>query len=104
MLEHMVDTVLYFEGDRYASHRILRSVKNRFGSTNEIGVFEMTDKGLQGSEQSFRVYVKLESQRGFRVSGGMHHGRHQAYAFGSTGVGMPDQFRTAQENCGRNRL
>ena len=41
MLEHMVDTVLYFEGDRYASYRILRGVKNRFGSTNEIGVFEM---------------------------------------------------------------
>ena len=47
VLEHMVDTVLYFEGDRYASYRILRSVKNRFGSTNEIGVFEMTDKGLR---------------------------------------------------------
>lgn len=46
VLEHMVDTVLYFEGDRYASYRILRSVKNRFGSTNEIGVFEMREEGL----------------------------------------------------------
>ena len=46
VLEHMVDTVLYFEGDRYASYRILRSVKNRFGSTNEIGVFEMGNEGL----------------------------------------------------------
>ena len=46
MLEHMVDTVLYFEGDRYASYRLLRGVKNRFGSTNEIGVFEMQEKGL----------------------------------------------------------
>ena len=46
VLEHMVDTVLYFEGDRHASYRVLRSVKNRFGSTNEIGVFEMRDKGL----------------------------------------------------------
>lgn len=46
VLEHMVDTVLYFEGDRYASYRILRGVKNRFGSTNEIGVFEMQEKGL----------------------------------------------------------
>ena len=46
VLEHMVDTVLYFEGDRYASYRILRAVKNRFGSTNEIGVFEMSDRGL----------------------------------------------------------
>ena len=46
VLEHMVDTVLYFEGDRYAAYRILRGVKNRFGSTNEIGVFEMKDVGL----------------------------------------------------------
>ncbi len=47
ILEHMVDTVLYFEGDRYASYRILRAVKNRFGSTNEIGVFEMCQSGLR---------------------------------------------------------
>lgn len=46
VLEHMVDTVLYFEGDRHASYRILRGVKNRFGSTNEIGVFEMKGDGL----------------------------------------------------------
>jgi DNA repair protein RadA/Sms len=47
VLEHLVDTVLYFEGDRFASHRLLRSVKNRFGATHEIGVFEMVDRGLQ---------------------------------------------------------
>ncbi len=47
VLEHIVDTVLYFEGERNYSYRILRSVKNRFGSTNEIGVFEMTKEGLQ---------------------------------------------------------
>ncbi len=47
VLEHMVDTVLYFEGDRHASYRILRGVKNRFGSTNEIGVFQMERDGLQ---------------------------------------------------------
>ena len=46
VLEHMVDTVLYFEGDRHASYRVLRGVKNRFGSTNEIGVFEMRENGL----------------------------------------------------------
>lgn len=46
VLEHMVDTVLYFEGDRHVSYRILRGVKNRFGSTNEIGVFEMRQEGL----------------------------------------------------------
>lgn len=47
VLEHMVDTVLYFEGDRHAAYRILRAVKNRFGSTNEIGVFEMRNTGLE---------------------------------------------------------
>ena len=46
VLEHMVDTVLYFEGDRYASYRLIRGVKNRFGSTNEIGIFEMRSEGL----------------------------------------------------------
>ena len=46
MLEHMVDTVLYFEGDNMAAYRMLRSVKNRFGSTNEVGVFEMKGNGL----------------------------------------------------------
>ena len=50
VLAHMVDTVLYFEGDRYASYRILRGVKNRFGSTNEIGVFEMRGDGLREVE------------------------------------------------------
>ncbi len=46
VLEHMVDTVLYFEGDRYASYRVIRGVKNRFGSTNELGLFEMRREGL----------------------------------------------------------
>ncbi len=50
VLEHMVDTVLYFEGDRHESYRILRGVKNRFGSTNEIGVFEMRQTGLEEVE------------------------------------------------------
>ncbi|MCR5510912.1 MAG: DNA repair protein RadA [Lachnospiraceae bacterium] len=52
VLEHMVDTVLYFEGDRHASYRILRGVKNRFGSTNEIGVFEMSGSGLSEVENA----------------------------------------------------
>ncbi len=46
LLEHMVDAVLYFEGDRYHSHRVIRAIKNRFGTTLEVGLFEMTDKGL----------------------------------------------------------
>ena len=50
VLEHIVDTVLYFEGERNYSYRILRSAKNRFGSTNEIGVFEMTQGGMNEVE------------------------------------------------------
>lgn len=56
-LEHMVDTVLYFEGDRNAGFRILRAVKNRFGSTNEIGVFEMTEKGLSEVNNPSKVML-----------------------------------------------
>ncbi len=63
VLEHMVDPVLYFEGDRHASYRILRGVKNRFGSTNEIGVFEMRKEGL--------VEVKNPSE--FMLSGKPEH-------------------------------
>ncbi len=59
VLEHMVDTVLYFEGDRHASYRILRGVKNRFGSTNEIGVFEMRQSGL----------VEVENPSEFMLNG-----------------------------------
>ena len=57
VLEHMVDTVLYFEGDRHASYRILRGVKNRFGSTNEIGVFEMKEQGLVEVENPSKVML-----------------------------------------------
>lgn len=57
VLEHMVDTVLYFEGERHASFRILRAVKNRFGSTNEIGVFEMGDIGLKEVENPSEIML-----------------------------------------------
>lgn len=57
VLEHMVDTVLHMEGDRYHAHRILRSVKNRFGSTNEVGVFEMTSEGLREVVDPSEVFL-----------------------------------------------
>src|SRR5437868_12215288 len=56
VLEHLVDCVLQFEGDRYHAHRILRAVKNRFGSTNELGVFEMTGAGLAGVADPSEVF------------------------------------------------
>ena len=61
VLEHLVDCVLQFEGDRYKSHRILRAAKNRFGSTNEIGVFEMTSAGLIGLADPSQVFGKGEA-------------------------------------------
>ena len=67
VLEHIVDTVIYFEGERNQSYRILRAIKNRFGSTNEIGVFEMTDKGLMVVENPSAM---LLSGRINNVSGG----------------------------------
>src|SRR4029450_6462718 len=56
VLEHLVDCVLQFEGDRYHAHRVLRATKNRFGSTNELGVFEMTGSGLQGVPDPSEVF------------------------------------------------
>src|SRR6266566_4491493 len=56
VLEHLVDCVLQFEGDRYHAHRVLRAVKNRFGSTNELGVFEMTGAGLRGVPDPSEVF------------------------------------------------
>jgi len=58
VLEHMVDTVLYFEGERHFSFRVLRAVKNRFGSTNEIGVFEMRENGLNEVENPSEIFIE----------------------------------------------
>lgn len=57
IMEHMVDTVLYFEGERYNTYRLIRAVKNRFGSTNELGVFEMSEKGLQELENPSKALI-----------------------------------------------
>jgi DNA repair protein RadA/Sms len=66
VLEHIVDTVLYFEGDRFSIYRILRAVKNRFGSTNEIGVFEMASDGLKEVDNPSQIFL---SERPKDVSG-----------------------------------
>src|SRR5207247_2385630 len=60
VLEHLVDCVLQFEGDRYHAHRVLRAVKNRFGSTNELGVFEMTGAGLAGVPDPSALFGRTE--------------------------------------------
>jgi DNA repair protein RadA/Sms len=68
VLEHLVDCVLHFEGDRYRSHRVLRAVKNRFGSTNELGVFEMTSAGLVAVDDPSELFGRPdEGQAGSAV-------------------------------------
>jgi DNA repair protein RadA/Sms len=64
LLEHLVDAVLYFEGDRYHSHRVVRAIKNRFGTTLEIGLFEMTGRGLSEVPEGSGIPAALLSQGG----------------------------------------
>src|SRR5690349_8790418 len=68
VLEHLVDCVLQFEGDRYREHRILRAVKNRFGSTNELGVFEMTGAGLVGVPEPSELFGRSDGEVGAAVA------------------------------------
>lgn len=58
ILEHMVDTVIYFEGDQFGQYRILRAIKNRFGNTNEVGIFEMNEKGLQEVTNPSKLFLE----------------------------------------------
>lgn len=62
VLEHMVDTVLYFEGDTHSSYRLVRAIKNRFGAVNEIGVFAMTEKGLRGVSNPSAIFLSQHAQ------------------------------------------
>ena len=96
VLEHMVDTVLYFEGDRHASYRILRGVKNRFGSTNEIGVFEMRENGLVEVENpsEFMLNGKPEDASGSVVACSME---------GTRPILMEIQALVCQSNFGMPR-
>lgn len=107
VLEHMVDTVLYFEGDRHASYRILRGVKNRFGSTNEIGVFEMRESGLSEVENpsEYMLNGRPEGASGSIVACSMEGTRPilmeiQALVC-KTNFGMP---RRTAAGCDYNRV
>lgn len=62
VLEHMVDTVLYFEGDTHSSYRLVRAIKNRFGAVNEIGVFAMTERGLRGVSNPSAIFLSQHEQ------------------------------------------
>lgn len=80
-LEHMVDTVLYFEGDQTAIYRILRGVKNRFGSTNEIGVFEMKEQGLVEVENPSKVMLDGKTNGCLRIRCCMFDGRDKTITY-----------------------
>ncbi len=76
VLEHMVDVVLHLEGERFHAYRLLRSVKNRFGSTNEVGIFEMSERGMAEVDQPVRTFSgRTPAQRG-RQRHCRLHGRH----------------------------
>ncbi|MEN6595812.1 MAG: DNA repair protein RadA [Clostridiaceae bacterium] len=75
VLEHIVDTVLYFEGDRHEGLRLLRAVKNRFGSTNEVGVFEMCDNGMREVVDPSKLFLSGESAPGCAVTCAMEGSR-----------------------------
>jgi len=62
VLEHIVDTVLYFEGDTHSSYRLVRAIKNRFGAVNEIGVFAMTEKGLKGVSNPSAIFLSTHGE------------------------------------------
>ncbi len=100
VLEHMVDTVLYFEGERHLSYRVLRAVKNRFGSTNEIGIFEMHDTGLMEVENPSRVMLtgRTENVPGSVVVSSVEGTRPMLIEIQAlvcaTGFGMPRRMAT----------
>ena len=71
-LEHVVDTVLYFEGERHHSHRVVRAVKNRFGAVSELGVFEMTGAGLQPGAESVEAVPRRASGQRARIGRPVH--------------------------------
>ena len=100
VLEHMVDTVLYFEGDRHASYRILRAVKNRFGSTNEIGVFEMRETGLAEVENPSEFMLNGRPEVGIRFCSCLFDGGNAPGAFGDTGSRMQKRACDAEKDGG----
>ena len=115
VLEHMVDTVLYFEGERGHQFRILRAVKNRFGATDEIGVFEMNDQGLSEVENP-SPYSRRPTRRSGRLCRLRGYGRHPAgprrgagtccvFAFGDAAARRRRMgFRTSCNGIGRPRI
>lgn len=91
VLEHIVDTVLYLEGEHFQSYRLLRSVKNRFGATSEVGVFEMQEKGMVEVRNPSEVFLS-ERMINAPLRDSRNHGRHPSAAGGNPGAHNPTNF------------
>ena len=101
VMEHIVDTVLYFEGDKTLPYRVLRAVKNRYGSTNEIGMFDMTGRGLAQIENPSQVMLEGGPSASAHLRG-LRHGRHAPGAERNSGTG--DENKLSQPAAHGERL
>ena len=104
VLEHMVDTVLYLEGERYFSYRILRGVKNRFGSTNEIGMFEMREEGLCEITNPSDILISEREDNPSRILYSFKYRRNKTYFNRITGINCSNKFWLCKKNCKWNRF
>ena len=92
ILEHMVDTVLYFEGERHHTYRILRAVKNRFGSTNEMGIFEMKETGLEEVENPSEIFLGGTFSRCCRFNSCCFNGGNKSSVGRNTSFDFTNKF------------
>ena len=102
-LEHVVDTVLYFEGERHHAHRVVRAVKNRFGAVSELGVFEMTGGGLRGGAEPVAAVPGRAAGRHAGFGGVVLHGRVAAAAGGGAGARQQQHVRQRAAHDERHR-
>ena len=99
VLEHMVDTVLYIEGERYFAYRILRSVKNRFGSTNEVGMFEMKNEGMVEISNPSQILISEREENTPRIGCCCNYGRIKAFTYRATSINKYNCIWFPKKNC-----
>lgn len=104
VLEHMVDTVLYLEGERYFSYRILRGVKNRFGSTNEVGMFEMQSEGMMEITNPSSILISEREDNPSRKCYSSFYRRNKTTFNRITSIDFTNNFWTSKKNCKWYRL
>ena len=98
VLEHMVDTVLYLEGERYFSYRILRGVKNRFGSTNEVGMFEMQSEGMMEITNPSSILISEREDNPSRKCNSCKYGRNKTTFNRASSTNFANSFWTSKKN------